>query len=116
MPAHLLSEDNLVIVTLQPNLAEPELTKVDAALETSLPVIVLGTKRHTIIGFVRTTKSPTVFQQVYLMLGPEVNSLCIFLAAPLAIFAASYITDIEPSGPQNRERNDPKPYPLHLLI
>ena len=33
MPAHLLSEDNLVIVTLQPNLAEPELTKVDAALE-----------------------------------------------------------------------------------
>ena len=56
MPAHLLSEDNLVIVTLQPNLAEPELTKVDAALETSLPVIVLGTKRPTIIGFVRTTR------------------------------------------------------------
>ena len=61
-------------------------------------------------------KSPTVFQQVYLMLGPEMNNLCIFLVAPLAIFAASYITEIEPSGPQNRERNDPKHYPLHLLI
>ena len=59
-----------------------------------------------------------MFQQVYLMLGPEMNSLCIhvFLVAPLAIFAASYITDIEPSGPQNRERNDPKHHPLHLLI
>ena len=56
-----------------------------------------------------------MFQQVYLMLGPEMNSLCIFLVAPLAIFAASYITDIEPSGPQNRERNDPKHHPLHLL-
>src|SRR5678816_3775101 len=32
------------------------------------------------------------------------------------IFAASYITDIEPSGPQNRERNDLKHHPLHLLI
>jgi uncharacterized membrane protein YraQ (UPF0718 family) len=76
------------------------------------------TKRPTVIGFVRTTRvtNVLVFQQVYLMLGPEMNSLCIFLVAPLAIFAASYITDIEPSGPQNRERNDPKHHPLHLLI
>ena len=115
MPAHLLSEDNLVIVTLQSNLSEPELTKVEAALESSLPVIVLGLRGLPSLASSGVT-NVLVFQQVYLMLEPEMNSLCIFLVAPLAIFAASYITDIEPSGPQNRERNDPKHHSLHLLI
>src|SRR5688572_28532240 len=75
------------------------------------------TMRPTVIGFVRTTRitNVLVFQQVYLS-HPSMNSLCIFLVAPLAIFAASYITDIEPFGPQNRERNDLKHHPLHLLI
>ena len=114
MPAHLLSEDNLVIVTLQPNLSEPERIKVEAALESSLPVIVLGLRGLPSLASSGVT-NVLVFQQVYLMLGPEMNSL-IFLVAPLAIFAASYITDIEPSGPQNRERNDPKHHSLHLLI
>ena len=56
------------------------------------------TKRPTVIGFVRTTRvtNVLVFQQVYLMLGPEMNS--IFLVAPLTIFAANYLTDIEPSA------------------
>ena len=114
MPAHLLSEDNLVIVTLQSNLSEPELTKVEAALESSLPVIVLGLRGLPSLASSGVT-NVLVFQQVYLMLEPEMNSLFIFLVA-LAIFAASYITDIEPSGPQNRERNDPKHHSLHLLI
>src|ERR1043165_3677976 len=81
---------------------------------TLLPVIVLGTKRPTIIGFVRTTR---VINCVSAGLSYAwTRGLCIFLVAPLAIFAASYITDIEPSGSQNRERNDPKHHPLHLLI
>ena len=59
-------------------------------------MIVLSTKRPIVIGFVRTTRvaNVLVFQQVYLMLEPKMNSLCIFLVAPLAIFAASYIIDI----------------------
>jgi len=112
VPAHLLSEDNLVIVTLQSNLSEPELTKVEAALESSLPVIVLGLRGLPSLASSGVT-NVLVFQQVYLMLEPEMNSLFIFLV--LVIFAASYITDIEPSGPQNRERNDPKHHSLHFV-
>src|SRR5688572_31459005 len=113
----MLSEDILVIVILQPNLSKPELTKVESALESSLPVIVLGLRGLPSLASSGVT-NVLVFQQVYLMLWPEMNSLFIFLVAPLAIFAASYmyIIDIEPSGPQNRERNDPKHHSLHLLI